>query len=273
MINHSAFGTENCRQVLALYTSMAGPVCAGHNKKMKIELSANAPQEADNFQMKRVLEPELMDDPRQAAAYAGPALDSAYWLFMQLFRKYFPRLNPQATILDLGCGPAALPLLLAALYHNRRIHCVDGAAAMLELGRSAAQKQGLANRVLFFQGTLPDRLNLPQERYPVIISNSFLHHLADPMVLWNAIHRYSLPRAAILVVDLLRPVSEDQARRLTDIYLPGAPPLLCDDMLRSLRASFTMEEVRAQLLAAELGENLSLAAVSPMQFAAYGLIS
>ncbi len=66
------------------------------------------------FRMKRIPEPELMDSPRQAAAYAGFALDSAYWLFMQLFNRYFPGLSPKSTILNLGCGPAAIPLRLAA---------------------------------------------------------------------------------------------------------------------------------------------------------------
>jgi len=223
--------------------------------------------------MKRVPEPELMDDPRQAAAYAGSALDGACWLFIQLFGKYFPGLTPQAAILDLGCGPATIPLHLAALFNKCRIHCVDGAAAMLTQGRKAAQQQGLADRVLFFQGTLPDSLILPQERYPVVISNSFLHHLADPMVLWKAIHRYSLPQAAILVVDLLRPTGKKQARRLVDSYQPDASPLLRDDMLLSLQAAFTMEEVRAQLFAAGLNESLTPTVVSPLQFAVYGLLN
>ena len=195
--------------------------------------------------MKRVPEPELMNDPEQAAAYAGSELDNAYWLFMQLFRKYFPDLVPDGAILDLGCGPAAIPLRLAALFSNCRIHCVDGAARMLEQGRQAAQLQGLDDRVVFFQGTLPDRLPLPQQRYPVVISNSFLHHLADPMVLWNALHDYCLPHAAILIVDLLRPNSEEQARLVVDSYLPDGPPLLRQDMLLSLRAAFTLDEVRA----------------------------
>jgi len=214
-----------------------------------------------------------MNDPRQAAAYAGSALDDAYWLFMRLFGKYFPDLAPEGTILDLGCGPAAIPLRLATLFSNCRVHCVDGSAAMLAQGRLAARRQDLSDRVLFFQGTLPEYLNLPQQRYPVIISNSFLHHLADPMVLWHALLHYSLPTAAILVVDLLRPASDEQAMRVVDSYLPDTPPLLREDMLLSLRAAFTLEEVKAQLAAANLNETLSLAMASPVQFAVYGRLA
>ncbi|MFT5699146.1 MAG: ubiquinone/menaquinone biosynthesis C-methylase UbiE [Desulforhopalus sp.] len=222
--------------------------------------------------MQRVPEPALMNAPEQAAAYAGGDLDNAYWLFVQLFHKYFPNLVPNDTILDLGCGPAAIPLRLAKLFRNCQIHCVDGAAQMLEQGQHAAQREGLQEQVHFFHGKLPDKLPLPHDRYNIVISNSFLHHLADPMILWNAIHRYSLPGAAILIVDLLRPTSDDRAQMLVDQYLPDAHPLLRQDMLLSLGAAFTLDEVKTQLQQASLTENLSLAMATPFQFVAYGYL-
>jgi ubiquinone/menaquinone biosynthesis C-methylase UbiE len=222
--------------------------------------------------MQRVPEPALMDDPAQAAAYAGGDLDNAYWLFVQLFRKYFPDLKPSDAILDLGCGPGAIPLRLAKLFRTCQIHCVDGAAHMLEQGKRAAHREGLEEQIHFFQGSLPDNLPLPRNRYKVIISNSFLHHLADPMVLWNAIHQYCLPKAAILIVDLLRPTDEEKTQLVVDQYMPDGPPLLRQDMLLSLRAAFTLDEIKAQLQQANLAENLSLTMATPIQFAAYGYL-
>ena len=67
------------------------------------------------------------------------------------------------------------------------------------------------------------------------------------MILWNAIRDYSLPGGAILIVDLLRPTSEEEAQLLVDQYIPDAPPLLQQDMLLSLRAAYTLDEVKAQL--------------------------
>ena len=84
-------------------------------------------------------EPALMDNPDQAAAYAGPHLDNAYWFFIQFFRKCFPGLMPKGAILDLGCGTAAIPLRLARIFSDCEIHGVDGAAQMLTYGRMAVR--------------------------------------------------------------------------------------------------------------------------------------
>ena len=69
------------------------------------------------------------------------------------------------------------------------------------------------------------------------------------MILWNALHEYCLPQAAILIVDLLRPTNEEKAQLLVDQYMPDGPPLLRHDMLLSLHAAFTLDEVKAQLAA------------------------
>ena len=223
--------------------------------------------------MKRIPEPELMNDPQQVALYAGPYLDNACWLFIQRFRKYFPGLIPTDAILDLGCGPAAIPLRLARYFPHCEVHGVEGAPRMLAYGKEAVQREDLGKQVQLFQGILPEPLLLPRERYGIIISNSFLHHLADPMILWNAIHKYGLPQAAILVIDLLRPTSEALAEFVVDTYVPDAPPLLRQDMLFSLHAAYTLDEVTAQLQAANLAETITLTMASPFQFAAYGYLN
>ncbi|MBL4901826.1 MAG: class I SAM-dependent methyltransferase [Desulfocapsa sp.] len=223
--------------------------------------------------MKRVLEAELMDAPAQAAVYAGPDLDSAYYLFVWCFKQFFPDLTPETDILDLGCGAAGIPLRLAKLLPACRIDGVDGADHMLEYGRKAVREEELSHRVKLFHGRLPDSLNLPRSHYGAIVSNSFLHHLVDPMVLWNVLELYGEANAAILVVDLIRPSNEEDVQNVIGKYMPDAPPLLRQDMINSLQAAFTMEEVAAQLQAAELTEKLRLKRISPFQFAAYGRLT
>ncbi len=222
--------------------------------------------------MQRIPEPELMNDPQQVAIYADRYLDNASWLFIQRFRKYFPGLVPTDAILDLGCGPAAIPLRLARHFPQCEIHGVEGAARMLAYGKEAVQRENLGKQVHLFHGILPDNFSLPRQRYEIIISNSFLHHLADPMILWNAIHKYGLPHAAILIIDLLRPANEASAEFVVDTYIPDAPPLLRHDMLLSLQAAYTLEEVTDQLQKANLTEKITLTMASPFQFAAYGYL-
>jgi SAM-dependent methyltransferase len=211
-----------------------------------------------------------METPEQATAYAGRDLDNAYWLFIQCFRKYFRGLTPKGPILDLGCGPAAIPLRLAKLFPDCEIHGVDGSREMLALGQAASLREGLEQQIHLFQGILPDKLPLPLNGYSIIISNSFLHHLANPMVLWQTIHAYGQPNSAVLVIDLLRPASHQKAELVVNRYMPDAPPILRQDMLLSLHAAFTLEEVHEQLQQAQLEERLTLVMATPFQFAAYG---
>ncbi len=221
--------------------------------------------------MERIPEPEeLMDDPRQVEAYTGPHLDKGYWIFIQRFRKFFPRLAEKGAILDLGCGPAVIPLRLAGLLPKWEIHGVDGSPAMLSAGVEAVRKEGLEKRIRLIHGILPDDLVLPRSRYEAVVSNSFLHHLAEPMDLWQAIRRYGLPGAAVLVMDLVRPADEEAAELVIDTYVPGAPLKLRQDMLLSLRAAYTPAEISVQLERAGLSRSLQVATASPLQFAVYG---
>ena len=222
--------------------------------------------------MERIPEPEIMDDPGQVEAYVGPHLDNGHWLFVQRFRKFFPRLAQQGAILDLGCGPAVIPRRLAGLLPNWEIHGVDGSPAMLAWGREAVRDEGLEDRVRLVHGILPGDLPLPRNRYQAVISNSFLHHLAEPMVLWQTILRYGMPGAAVLVMDLVRPADEEEAGLVIDNYVPGAPPVLRQDMLLSLRAAYTPAEISAQLERAGLADRLQFAMASPLQFAVYGYL-
>jgi hypothetical protein len=55
--------------------------------------------------MKRIPEPELMNEASQARAYAEADFSEPNQLFMQLFTEHFPGFDG-ATVVDLGCGPA-----------------------------------------------------------------------------------------------------------------------------------------------------------------------
>ena len=62
--------------------------------------------------MKRTLEPELMDDPEQALAYARADFEKENQGFIDRFREYFPEFT-EGHILDLGCGPGDIPVRFA----------------------------------------------------------------------------------------------------------------------------------------------------------------
>lgn len=195
--------------------------------------------------MKRVPEPELMDEAEQARAYAEADFSEPNQLFVETFRRQFPRFDGQS-ILDLGCGPADICLRLAREFPRSRVVGVDGAPAMLRLARAAVEGAGLAGRIELVQARLGAAQG-PSGRYDAVVSNSLLHHLAEPGVLWEAVWAHGAPGAAILVMDLIRPDSPAAARGLVETYSADEPDVLRRDFYNSLLAAYRLEEVRAQL--------------------------
>jgi hypothetical protein len=69
-------------------------------------------------------------------------------------------------------------------------------------------------------------------------------------------------------MDLLRPASSAQARRLVDQYAAGEAEILRRDFHNSLLAAFTVDEIRAQLDEADLP--FSVEVVSDRHVAIHG---
>jgi len=212
--------------------------------------------------MQRVLEPELMDDPAQAQAYAAADFEDAERLFVDLVER---EAGPgPARVADLGCGPGGLTIRVARSLPAWQIDALDGAAAMIALTRDGVDAAGLAGRVRAVHGRLPDVVGapdgLPPGAYDQVISSSLLHHLPDPGVLWQACARLLRPGGIAVILDLARPATDADARALVRSVAADAHPILQADFLHSLRAAFTPAEVTAQLGRAGLtGWSVSMA--------------
>jgi SAM-dependent methyltransferase len=86
--------------------------------------------------MKRVLEPEVMDNLEQAVAYARADFSQENQGFVDRFVEYFPDFT-EGHILDLGCGPADIPIRLVRTRPGCRITAVDASLPMIRLGEEA----------------------------------------------------------------------------------------------------------------------------------------
>jgi cyclopropane fatty-acyl-phospholipid synthase-like methyltransferase len=194
--------------------------------------------------MQRALEPELMDDPEQALVYARADFEEENQGFVARFLECYPDLK-DVHVLDLGCGPADIPVRLARALPECRVTGVDGSAPMIALGREAVRAAGLADRIALrcerFQETVL------AERADAVISNSLLHHVPNALQFWYALRQLAKPGAVVLVMDLLRPDSPEEAQALVDQYAAGEPAMLRRDFYNSLLAAFTDDEVAAQL--------------------------
>lgn len=196
--------------------------------------------------MERVPEPELMDEEEQALAYAQADFSDPHENFIELFKQNLPNHDVDGEVLDLGCGPADVTIRFAKRFQKAKILAVDGAEIMLSLGQKAIDAADLSNRIQLQKVYLPTD-SLPKKNYRAIISNSLLHHLQNPLVLWQTIKRYANPGTRVFIMDLMRPRSESAAKELVDEYAADEPQLLQRDFYNSLLAAYTVSEVEEQL--------------------------
>jgi ubiquinone/menaquinone biosynthesis C-methylase UbiE len=198
--------------------------------------------------VQRFPEPELMESPEQAQAYAAADFSAPHDAFVACFRERFPEFRGGRAV-DLGCGAADIAVRFARAFPEASVHGVDGSVAMLELGEAHVRSSGLANRISLqlVRLPVPDAAVALGGRYDAVVTNSLLHHLADPAVLWHTARAVAAPGAPIFVMDLRRPPSTEAAAALVATYAADEHPLLRDDFLASLCAAYTADEVGAQL--------------------------
>ena len=210
--------------------------------------------------MQRIPEPELMDSDAQADAYAHADFEQPHNMYIQRFKDAFPGEDMAGCVVDLGCGPADISIRFAKAFPRCTIDAMDGAAQMLKYGHRAIDAAGLGQRIRLIHGYLPGTA-LPREAYDIVISNSLLHHLRDPMVLWHTVTTTARTGAPLFIMDLMRPGSVDRANWLMEEYAGGEPEVLKQDFFNSLLAAYTVDEVRQQLAQAGL-VHLDVRAVS-----------
>ena len=139
--------------------------------------------------MQRELEPEVMDGEDQSIAYARADFDEVNEAFVDRIADTFPTLN-DGHILDLGCGPADIPVRLCRRLPALHVTAVDASGPMIALATETVKNADLASRITPVEGYLPGALS---GMYDGAISNSLLHHLPGPQVLWAEIRRHETP--------------------------------------------------------------------------------
>ncbi|MCG3776578.1 MAG: 8-demethylnovobiocic acid C(8)-methyltransferase [Nitrospira sp.] len=194
--------------------------------------------------MERILEPELMDDPEQALVYARADFEQENQGFVDRFREYFPEFT-EGHILDLGCGPGDIPVRFARALPSCHITAVDASEPMIRLAEETVREAGLSTHITFRCERFQDLAGV--STVDAAISNSLLHHVPNPLQFWHKLRLAVKPGSPVLVMDLLRPESPEEAQVIVDRYASGAPDILRRDFYNSLLAAFTEDEIGSQL--------------------------
>lgn len=203
-----------------------------------------------------------MNDQKQAIVYANADFEEPHNNFIDLLKlslgnNFEKRSNTIG--IDLGTGAADIAIKLALKFPSIKIDAVDGSIAMLDEAKKAISRFGLSDRIYLINSPIQE-ISLAKKDYSIIFSNSLLHHLHDPFVLWKLI-KNAKGNPKVFIMDLIRPKNSKQVEELTNQYAENEPEILRRDFKNSLKAAFTIDEVKLQLYDAEL-EKLSVRAVS-----------
>lgn len=191
--------------------------------------------------MQRVLEPEVMDSWEEAVDY--DSMD-----FLEVNTAFAERVlelgvPDVAKVLDVGTGTARIPVILGQLRSQWQIWGSDLAENMLRIGKKHIQQAGLQNQITL---ELVDAKQLPyeDESFDLMISNSLIHHIPEPLLCCRELQRVLKPNAAILLRDLIRPADAVTLNQLVvsvgNDYNNQQKKLFRD----SLHAALTLDEVK-----------------------------
>jgi ubiquinone/menaquinone biosynthesis C-methylase UbiE len=162
--------------------------------------------------LKRIPEPELMDDDAEVEAYAGAAAQAYLEAIDRSFLRHVEGLMPpsrleHANVLDVGCGPGQILVMMKQRWPGMQITGLDAGPAMIDKARRDAADAGLdITYEVLRVGPMGDaRLPYADAEFDLVTCNSVIHHLADPVGALDEIARVARSNGAVLVRDLQRP--------------------------------------------------------------------
>lgn len=214
--------------------------------------------------MRRILEPELMDTERDAVEY--DAMD--FWEADTRFAEDAVALlrGRPAQVLDIGCGTGKIPIVMLERRGDLDILAVDLAKEMLRVAARRVADAGFADRCKL---ACMDAKNLrvPDAKYDLVICNSTAHHIPDPNVLFREIARVVKPTGAIMIRDLFRPDTLEEAWDTVKKVAAGEHIRQQQLFFDSLCAALTIPEVEGMVKAAKL-ERMKVAKCSDRHWTA-----
>jgi ubiquinone/menaquinone biosynthesis C-methylase UbiE len=189
--------------------------------------------------MQRVTEPEVMDSPQEAIEYDAMDFSDVNTAFAERAIELGPS---QGLILDAGTGTAQIPILMCQRCPQWQIIGIDLAQSMLNVGQKNIEYSGLQDHIKL---ELVDakQLPYPDACFDMVVSNSLVHHLPDPLPFLLELKRVLKPNGAILVQDLIRPDSQERLDAIVERVASDCNAHQKQLLRDSLHAAFTLDEV------------------------------
>ena len=200
--------------------------------------------------LSRILEPEVMDTVAEAVDYNSMDHSHVNCVFVDdLLAALVSTPSPPGEtwqIFDAGTGTALIPLELMSRGVKVVVTASDLAEQMLIVARDNVQAAGWSDSIRL---VLTDCKQLPEAdaTYHVVMSNSIVHHIPEPLTVLAELWRVLQPGGLLFVRDLMRPVDLSTLDHLVQTYAGEANAHQQRMFRESLHAALTVSEVSGLL--------------------------
>jgi len=192
----------------------------------------------------RILEPEVMDSAVEAVDYDSMDHTQVNRLFADDFLELVPVPAADRTfcVLDVGTGTAQIPIEICRRRIDFRLTAIDLAGHMLQLAQRNVIREGLSARIRLEQIDAKS-LPFPANAFDAVISNSIIHHIPEPQLVFREMLRVVRSGGQLFVRDLVRPQNLESLERLVAAYAGQANDHQRQMFGDSLHAALSLGEV------------------------------
>ena len=193
--------------------------------------------------MNRITEPEVMDTAEAAEAYDAMGHGEVDQAFVD---RVIALGASTGHFLDVGTGPAQIPILLPQHCPDIHITAIDLSVEMLKIAKRHVADARLTDRITLERvdaKTLP----YPDNTFDGLISNSIVHHIHDSLRALQEMGRVVKPEGIVLIRDLIRPETPADAQAFVNRYAADDTPYQQKMYYDSFLAAFTIAEVNEML--------------------------
>ena len=204
--------------------------------------------------MERIPEPELMEKREQVLSYdAADFSEGDVNLINQINHFLLKKnisLNEKDLIVDIGCGPGNISERLAIKWPNTEVVGIDGSKEMIlraEYNKKISANQRNLKNLRYICSDIKDiksTNSLLNKEISLLVSNSLIHHITNLEDFFNTIRYLSGDKTINFHKDLKRPLDEKSALELKAQCSTKYNEILTNDYYASLRASYTLKELK-----------------------------
>ena len=190
--------------------------------------------------MERTPEPKILSASDEAAEYQAMNHEGVNRQFVDDLLR-----GPTGpTLIDLGCGPAGIPIELCRRDPNYQVLAIDGEIEMLEIAKREIDIAGFLDQITLNHALAEEMDDYEDEIADTVISNSLLHHLDEPEIGVEIAVRLTRKGGRVFLRDLARPDNHDETEKLVSTYCVEETEIAQQLFRQSLHAALTLGEIR-----------------------------